>query len=218
MAAEPDNKLILNEIKLHYGFKNDREFASFLGIMPNTLSNWHRRNTMDHQLVITKCEEISGNWLLTGKGSMLKNPKAEIPLDSDFPLLGKRFSKYLERKGLSGNKAANLLGETDGQISSILKGQNFYCDKMYNILNLFKDLDANFLFRGSGTMVIGSAEPEKTSEDPEISKTLISAQQELIKYKDEEIKNLKKEITTLKKEYKQGDTHLRVAESDPKLK
>ena len=192
-----------------------------IGASKGVLSRAIKNNTDIQSKWLTKVVEnyphFNSNWLLKGEGDML-NLDLENRPHSDFPLVGERFSKYLERKGLSVNKAANLLGETDGQISSILKGQNFYCDKMFNILNLFKDLDANFLFRGSGTMVIGSAEPEKISEDPEISKTLISAQQELIKYKDEEIKNLKKEITTLKKEYKQENTHLRVAESDPKLK
>ncbi|WP_410221895.1 helix-turn-helix domain-containing protein [Pedobacter sp.] len=66
-----DNRLILNEIKYYYKFKSDAEFARFLGIAPNTLSNWYSRNTLDYELVITKCEDINANWLLTGKGDML---------------------------------------------------------------------------------------------------------------------------------------------------
>lgn len=192
-----------------------------IGASKGVLSRAIKNNTDIQSKWLSKVVEnyphFNSNWLLKGEGDML-NLGAENPPHSDFPLVGERFSKYLERKGLSGNKAANLLGETEGQISNILKGQNFYCDKMFNILSVFKDLDANYLFRGSGTMIIGSAEPEKASEDPEMSKTLITAQQELIKYKDSEIKALKQEISQLKKEYKQENTHLRVAESDPKLK
>ncbi len=68
-----DNKLILSKIKSQYNFKSDAEFARYLGIAPNTLSNWYNRNSMDHELVISKCEFINANWLLTGKGNMLKS-------------------------------------------------------------------------------------------------------------------------------------------------
>lgn len=67
-----DNTLILNEIKSHFNFKNDAEFARFLEIKPNTLSNWYSRNSIDYQKIITKCVDIDANWLLTGEGSMLK--------------------------------------------------------------------------------------------------------------------------------------------------
>lgn len=67
-----DKSLILKEIKKYYNFKTDGEFADFLGIKQNTLSNWASRNSIDYDRIITKCEEIDANWLLTGKGSMLK--------------------------------------------------------------------------------------------------------------------------------------------------
>lgn len=64
---------IIREIKLHLGFKNDTELADFLGIKQNTLSTWKSRNTMDYDLVISKCDFIDANWLLTGEGEMLKS-------------------------------------------------------------------------------------------------------------------------------------------------
>lgn len=72
-----DKSLILNEIKKHYFFKTDKEFAEFLGIKPNTLSSWVSRNTMDFELIIAKCSFIDANWLLTGKGNMLKSEKED---------------------------------------------------------------------------------------------------------------------------------------------
>lgn len=66
-----DKSLILNSIKSHYNFKSDAEFARFLGIAPNTLSNWYSRNTLDFELIHTKCVDIDGNWLLSnGVGAM----------------------------------------------------------------------------------------------------------------------------------------------------
>lgn len=68
-----DKSLILKQIKEHYKFKTDGEFANFLGIKQNSLSNWSTRNSIDYERIISKCEDIDANWLLTGKGSMLKN-------------------------------------------------------------------------------------------------------------------------------------------------
>ena len=71
--------LILNEIKSYLNIKSDTEFAVFLGIKPQVLSNWKARNTFDIDLIYTKCEFIDANWLLTGQGEMLKNIPAPEP-------------------------------------------------------------------------------------------------------------------------------------------
>lgn len=73
-----DKSLILKEIKKHYNFKTDGEFADFLGIKQNTLSNWSTRNSIDYERIITKCEDIDANWLLTGKEPMLKNQVPKV--------------------------------------------------------------------------------------------------------------------------------------------
>ncbi|MGV3705419.1 MAG: LexA family transcriptional regulator [Arcticibacter sp.] len=67
-----DKSLILNTIKSHYNFSSDAEFARYLGIKPNTLANWYSRNTIDYEKIITKCEDLDGNWLLTGEGQITK--------------------------------------------------------------------------------------------------------------------------------------------------
>lgn len=67
----------------------------------------------------------------------------------EFSDLGKRFAKYLKDNGIGINKAGKIVGETGGQISNICNGKVFGADKMFNILNTFEDLDANYLFRGT---------------------------------------------------------------------
>lgn len=63
----------LRKIAEYYGF-NDAQFANHLGIKPQTLSNWHARNTYDAERIYTKCVEISGDWLLgAGEGQMLRS-------------------------------------------------------------------------------------------------------------------------------------------------
>lgn len=67
-----DKRLMLNKIKEYYKFNSDSDFAKYLGITPQNLSNWKSRNTFDAELIYTKCEDINPEWLLTGKGEMLK--------------------------------------------------------------------------------------------------------------------------------------------------
>lgn len=73
-----DKTLILNELKKFYNFKKEFEFAEFLGIKPQTLSSWYKRNTFDIELIYSKCVEINPDWLLTGKGEMLRNNENKV--------------------------------------------------------------------------------------------------------------------------------------------
>lgn len=72
MSTKIDKSLILNEIKVYYGFSSDSDFADFLGIKRQTLSSWHTRNTFDIELLYAKCVNIDGNFLLTGQGYIEK--------------------------------------------------------------------------------------------------------------------------------------------------
>ena len=63
----------INNIKKHYAFERDTDFANFLGISPQVLYNWKARNTFDTELVYSKCFDINPEWLLTGTGNMIKN-------------------------------------------------------------------------------------------------------------------------------------------------
>lgn len=78
-----DKSLVLRKIQDHYNFKKDGDFASFLGINQSTLSNWHSRGTMDYEKIISKCEEIDANWLLTGEGKMIKDIPIDTSLEND---------------------------------------------------------------------------------------------------------------------------------------
>ena len=73
-----DKSLILNKIKEEYSFKKDAEFARFLEIKPQTLASWYSRNTFDIELLYSKCELIDGNFLLSGKGNVLRNTSVSI--------------------------------------------------------------------------------------------------------------------------------------------
>lgn len=83
MCRISDKSLILNKIKLHYKLKNNVDFAKYLGIAPTTLSNWYTRNSIDYELIFTLCEDIDMNWVLSGKGEMLKVTKESDQKDHE---------------------------------------------------------------------------------------------------------------------------------------
>ena len=64
---------MLDAIKTHLNMTKNADFARFLGISSQAVSNWYTRNTFDAELLYTKCDFINPAWLLTGKGSMLKD-------------------------------------------------------------------------------------------------------------------------------------------------
>lgn len=72
-----DSKLIINELKKYKGIKTDTDFAAFLGIEQNTLSGWKARNVLNYELIISKVDNIDANWLITGKGEMLRTTQKE---------------------------------------------------------------------------------------------------------------------------------------------
>ena len=63
----------------HYSNGNKAQFANRLGITPQGLSTWIKRNTFDAELIFSKCEGVSAKWLLTGEGELIaKNHQTKI--------------------------------------------------------------------------------------------------------------------------------------------
>ncbi len=62
----------LEALIAHYSDGKPTRFAKHIGVAPSTISTWIARDTFDYDLLFAKCEMISPEWLLTGKGSMLK--------------------------------------------------------------------------------------------------------------------------------------------------
>ena len=76
-----DKISVLDRIKSFYKLKGNADLARFLGVAPNTITNWYGRKTFDLDTIYTKCVDINFNWLLTGEGEMLRSEqkKAEMP-------------------------------------------------------------------------------------------------------------------------------------------
>lgn len=57
----------------YYTDGNKARFAAIIGVKPQTINTWTARNTFDAELIYSKCDGISGDWLLgNGEGDMLK--------------------------------------------------------------------------------------------------------------------------------------------------
>ena len=106
-----DKRSVLDRIKQHYELKGNADLARFLGIAPNTITNWYNRETFDIDRIYTNCVDVDIDWLLTGKdkGEITQNatdsdPKAaiqqpEIPIDSSiFYMLYKDKNTEIEKK------------------------------------------------------------------------------------------------------------------------
>lgn len=62
----------------HYTNGNKSQFAKMLGITPQTINTWIARNTFDAELLYAKCDDLSADWLLAGKGDMIRNVAPNI--------------------------------------------------------------------------------------------------------------------------------------------
>ena len=73
-----DKKGILEALITHYTGGNKSQFAKILGVKPQTINTWDSRGTFDLELIYSKCEDISADWLLTGEGQMLKSSTPSV--------------------------------------------------------------------------------------------------------------------------------------------
>lgn len=63
----------------YYARGNKSEFARFLGVSPQGVSTWLARGSFDFELIYSKCDNISADWLLTGEGHMVAESKIDSP-------------------------------------------------------------------------------------------------------------------------------------------
>lgn len=72
-----DKKGRLLQLISHFSSGNKSEFARMIGVSPQAINTWISRNTFDIDIVYSKCINVSPEWLLTGKGNMLKGENTD---------------------------------------------------------------------------------------------------------------------------------------------
>lgn len=74
-----NKKSRLEKIIQHYSGGKPSLFAKYIGVAPSTISSWLSRDTLDYDLLFAKCENLSCEWLLTGRGEMLRLKDERMP-------------------------------------------------------------------------------------------------------------------------------------------
>lgn len=68
MKTTLEIEVIISRLKEALKISSDVELSRFLEISKSTLSNWKKRGSIDYDLLFSKCEHLSKDWLLTGQG------------------------------------------------------------------------------------------------------------------------------------------------------
>lgn len=94
-----------------YANGKNAQFAKLLGISPQTVSAWITRNTIDYDLVYTKCGDVSAEWLLSGEGEMRK---------TDAPAFSYRDAeKTIYRLSIENTKLKERIEELEGKGAAV---------------------------------------------------------------------------------------------------
>jgi hypothetical protein len=65
---------IIKRLKSAFSFKSNKQLATFLEIGSSTISSWKKRNSVDYNLIFTKCKDkIDLHWLVTGYKRLAAN-------------------------------------------------------------------------------------------------------------------------------------------------
>lgn len=125
-----DKPLVLDRIKEYYKLKGNAELARFLGVAPNTITNWYGRKTFDIDVIYTKCVDIDMNWLLTGEGNMLRTESEKeenIPVahPSDSPMEGIPLIPISAMAGAFSGEQSVLEYECERFVVPTFKGAEF---------------------------------------------------------------------------------------------
>lgn len=80
-------RIILSRLKSALNMSKDNGLSTYLGIDKSTLSAWKRRNSIDYELIFTKCIQFNYDWIITGSGQMLREnqPPGQINLVENKP-------------------------------------------------------------------------------------------------------------------------------------
>lgn len=140
MSTKRNATQILNELKKHYQYASDNEFAKFLGIAATTLSSWKSRNNIDYDLVYSKCVGVNANWLLTGQGPMFKEDAKSGQTDPDQPVAKRATAKG---EGIPLIPADAMAGVCQGELSVL----DFECERY--VVPAFKGADFLITVKGS---------------------------------------------------------------------
>lgn len=64
----------------YYADGNQAEFSRMLGLRPQSISEWRKRDSINVRLVYQCCKDVSADWLLSdGQGEMIRGMEPPEP-------------------------------------------------------------------------------------------------------------------------------------------
>ena len=93
-----DKVAVLDRIKEFYSLKGNADLARFLGVAPNTVTNWYNRKTFDIDAIFTKCVDINLTWLFLGKGHKKVQDEAPPPKEQQNDKINLYYNMYKEQQ------------------------------------------------------------------------------------------------------------------------
>ena len=114
-----DKKDILNLLIKHYADGNKSRFASMLGVSPQAVSTWEKRNTFDIELIYSKCENLNAKWLLTGIGEMFVSEEPQPQNSSSAEPMVDKLLGIIEKKDDIIRQQAEDIGQLRAELAQL---------------------------------------------------------------------------------------------------
>ena len=124
-----NNRERLEALINYYSEGNKSMFGRLIGLQPSSITNWIRRDTLDFELIYSKCADLNPHWLLTGEGEMLKSTvRQSNPSQDAAPtqLTGiiQELMNELRQKNEEIGELRERIGRADGTIESLQRELN----------------------------------------------------------------------------------------------
>ena len=103
---------MLKNLIQHYTAGNQAQFANMIGVPAQNVSAWLKRNSFDAELIFSKCEGVSAEWLLSnGEGEMLSKDRRTVDINTNTELIElctQLVANYRQREDVM-NKLVSLI-------------------------------------------------------------------------------------------------------------
>ena len=109
-----DKRVMLEQLINYYTDGNKTKFAAQVGIKPQLVSTWLSRGTYDAEVLYAGCPGVSGDWLLSGEGEMLKDKQNDMKNTN--PLTDSEREFYHEQINFLNSRLKELEGELLNQL------------------------------------------------------------------------------------------------------
>lgn len=90
-----------------------------LGVSPQAISTWEKRNTFDIELIYSKCENLNAKWLLTGTGEMFVSEEPQPQNSSSAEPMVDKLLGIIEKKDDIIRQQAEDIGQLRAELAQL---------------------------------------------------------------------------------------------------